>query len=467
MTPGTLRIALSKVDFPSPTQVTDDTSIIALKSLVLEPLVTWQPGGLVSPGLFERWEHSEDGCTWRFLIRANATFHDGKPCTSSDVMSFINGILDSRDTFGMRWSYSRYLASSKISAEGERIVKVENLESFADVLDIFSEFWICRVTPGGLPILGTGQYRVVDLDKEKGRAELLLVDPKARQYPRRIVAIAEPDADERLKLLRQGDVDAALNLELIKGQLNYDSAYTWGKTNSTLSVIYYLNCQSGIFQSAEARLAANLAVDTFKLVEEVFGGFATPSSTIVSPLHLGFQEAQLEPFPYEPMRARELLKNVDKKSPIILRTPTYMPEHAERISRFVAASLEAVGLHVKVEVETDRPEFARQVGLRKEIGDLALFDSSPRSTYRVLDDKISSTSRAVWWQGYEDEEVERHFQTAKHSIRSQPRAEAYAKCLHRLRENPPWLYIAYPIMVYASRHEIQLEVSPTGALLFT
>ena len=81
-----------------------------------------------------------------------------------------------------------------------------------------------------------------------------------------------------------------------------------------------------------------------------------------------------------------------------------MPEHAVKISLFVAASLEAVGFMVSIEVETNRPEYARSIGLRKEIGDLALFDSTPNSTFRVLDDKVSSEARNTWWLGYHDEE---------------------------------------------------------------
>jgi len=69
-----------------------------------------------------------------------------------------------------------------------------------------------------------------------------------------------------------------------------------------------------------------------------------------------------------------------------------MPERAGDITRFVVASMEAVGLKAVIEVEADRRAYARQVGLDKNIGDLALFDSSPHSTYRVLDDKISSVS---------------------------------------------------------------------------
>ncbi|KAL2822174.1 hypothetical protein BDW59DRAFT_173975 [Aspergillus cavernicola] len=380
--------------------------------LVFEPLLRWQPHGRVLPGLFDRWSHSPDGRAWQFHIRDGAVFHDGRPCTAAEIVTYINGFLNSRDYFDMPWSYSRYFARTKFSAEHERTVKVENPDPIADILDIFCEFWPSRIAADGKPVLGTGPYRVTEFEREGGIGRATL---------------------ER--------VEVALNLERADDPsvLDFDPSLRWGRRTSTLSAMYYLNSTAGVFQSPEARLAANLAVDQGALVKEAYHGFALPSATIVSPFHLGFKEAGLHPIPYDPARARTLLEGLDTATPILLRTPVYMPEHAQKISRFIAASLEAVGFKVSIEVETNRPEYARSIGLRKQIGDLALFDSTPNSTFRVLDDKISSESRNTWWLGYHDAEVQGLFAEARKKVGDSERAEAYAKCLKRLQENPPWL----------------------------
>ncbi|KAJ4289670.1 hypothetical protein N0V90_010999 [Kalmusia sp. IMI 367209] len=470
MTPETLRICLENVDFRLPTQVTDDSSVVALKSLAFEPLLRWQPGGLAQPGLFSGWKISSDGKIWHFYIRDQALFHDGSACTATDVVKYINGLLDSLDYFGMRWSYARYFENAQISAEDDRIVKIENTEPFADVLDILCEFWPCKFDSKGKPVLGTGPYEVVEFERKNniGKATLQLVRPNRHNGPHTIIASHEPDAEKRLNSLREGKVDVALNLE--RGEhlhlINFDPSLQWGRVTSTLSVIYYLNCMHGIFRSPEARLAVNLAVDTTKLVKEVYQQLALPSATVVSPFHLGSKEAQLLPIPHDPERARTLLAKLDTSTPLVLRTPTYMPEHAQKISRFVSSSLEAVGFKVEVKVETNRPEYARSIGIRKEIGDLALFDSTPNSTFRVLDDKISSTSRNTWWLGYHNEEMQELIALARKKVHNDERADAYAACLKKLQHNPPWLYIAHPDVVWAMRPGVSLKIGHSGVLTF-
>lgn len=455
-----LTISLEKIDFLPPTRVTDDTSVLTLKNLVFEPLLRWK-NGHVLPGLFSRWIHTDDGCHWTFHIRKGAVFHDGKRCVAEDVISFIDGILDAVDTFGMKWSYARYLEHAEILADGDEVVRVVNPTPIADILDIFSEFYICRFNAEGRPLLGTGRYLVQDYEPQR---RVILKRATGVTGPEHITALAEKHADVRYEHLRYGYVDAASNLERVEERLDFSPDYQWGKAVNTLSVMYYLNCRKGIFRSPAARLAVNYAVDTQAIAEDIFHGLAVPSATIVSPFHLGAAKANLSPIPFDPEKARRLLGELDTSNDVELRTPTFMPERAPEMSAFVAASLEAVGLKVNVTTQLDRPEYARQIG-RKDMGDMAIFDSSPHSTYRILNDKISSATQAVWWQGYDDEETEALIADANMAVEDADREEAYALCLKRLQQNPPWLYLVHPIDVFAARKDLRgLSIDNKGTL---
>jgi peptide/nickel transport system substrate-binding protein len=444
-----LSIALAKVDALPATRVTDDTSILTIKRLVFEPLVTWD-NGRARPGLFGSWTHDAAGRRWDFRIRDGAVFHDGTPVVAGHVLEFVDGILASVDMFGMKWSYARYLARTILSAPDPRTIRVESEHPFADILDVFSEFYVPRLAPDGRATLGTGPFRIVDL--APGARAVLEATSPARAPVRRIVLDCVPDAEARWRSLCEGAVDAAMQLDHMEHPPSRDPRWRWLSATSTLSVMYYLNCAAGAFASPQARMAANLAIDREALVRDVFHGLAVPSTTIVSPAHLGMAGGGLAPIPFDPARARALLDAADGPRDVLMRTPTHMPERSPEISRFVAAALERIGFRVAIETETDRPEYARQIG-RKRIGDLAIFDSSPHSTFRVLDDKISSARRAVWWQGYHDDETQALIAAANAAVGDEARERAYAACLRRLRDAPPWLYLVHPVALAASRSD--------------
>lgn len=60
-----------------------------LTALVYSGLMRKNPDGGFIPDLADRYEVSEDGLEYRFYIRDNAEFHDGKPVTSDDVVFTI------------------------------------------------------------------------------------------------------------------------------------------------------------------------------------------------------------------------------------------------------------------------------------------------------------------------------------------------------------------------------------------
>ena len=441
-----LTIALEKVDFLPIGRVTDDTSILTLKTLVFEPLCRWDDGS-VHPALFSAWEHSPDGRSWRFQIRRDAVFHDGKPCTAEDILAYVDAILHAVDTFGMKWSYARYLAEARFSIPRAGVLAVENPEPIADILDIFSEFYIARPDAQGRAILGTGPYRVTDLTP---RQSVTLEPVSAGGGPSRIVANAIADADERRAAISAGIVDAALNLERTTRRLDFDPRLQWGRATNTLSVMFYLNGAKGLFTDPRARLAVNHAVDAQRIIDELFHGLGVRSSTIVSPFHLGHAAARVAPIAWDVDKAKALFAQSGAADELVIRTPEHMPEKAVEISRMVQHALAVVGVRARLDIQPDRPEYAREVG-RKAIGDMAIFDSSPHSTYRILNDKISSAVRAVWWQGHDDPALEVLIRSANRAVAAAEREAAYGRCLARLNANPPWLYLFHPVEVFAAR----------------
>lgn len=441
-----LTLALERVEFLPPGRVTDDTSILTLRSLVFEPLCRWREGR-VGPGLLAAWTHEPDGRAWQFALRPGATFHDGLACTAEDVAETIGAHLRGIDIFGMPSPYARYLAGARITPEGPGMLSISTPEPFADLPEILSEFFVMRAAPDGAVTLGTGPYRVLD---HAPRAQALLEALAPGRAPARLRLVAEPDPAARLRLVAEGAAGAAANLERLPGPHAQAHGLRWGAAANTLSVMYYLDCRRGAFAHPDARRAVNLAVDVEAIIAEVFGGLGLPASTIVSPFHLGQREAGLRPYRHDPQAARALFDRAGAPGELLIRTPLHMPQRAPQISERVAHDLARIGIPARIQVEPDRPDYARQVG-RGQIGDLAIFDSSPSSTFRVLNDKISSRAQGQWWQGFDDPALEPMIEQANRTMDHDARAAAYARCLRRLHDNPPWLYLFHPVEMFAAR----------------
>lgn len=458
-----LRVAMEKVDFLPPTRVTDDTSILTLKSLVMEPLCRWQDGEL-HPALLDTWSHSADGRHWRLQIRRGARFHDGQPCHAEHVLGFLDAILESRDTFGMPWAYARYFCDTRWQADGDHAIEVISAEPIGDLLEIFSEFYVCRVDAQGDALLGTGRYRVEQW-RAGVAATLVAAQPGSALPVLEFLACA--DADERYRLLRDGVVQVATHLQHAHQRLDFDPRWEWQRQLNTLSVMQYLNAREGLFSHPAARLAANHAVDAQRIVDEVFQGLGHASATVVSPWHTGYRQAAVQPIRYDPVQAQRLLEAIGGEARVVIRSPLRMPEKALEVSQRVLHALQQVGINGLIEVQDDRPEYAREIG-GKQMGDVAIFDSSPHSTFRVLSDKISSQVRGIWWQGYSDPQVDRLISAAARHPQRDLRHAAYGRCLALLNRNPPWLYLFNPIAVLAAAPEVapRVRLGAKGELLF-
>ncbi|MBS4076130.1 hypothetical protein KGY14_13110 [Ameyamaea chiangmaiensis] len=457
--PDDVHIVQEKVDFLPPDRVTDDRSILTLKSLVMEPLCAWTDGR-VEAGLFDRWEVDETGCVWTFHLRPDPVFHDGHRCTARDVVDFVDAISASVDTFGMKWSYARYFAHARFVAASESTMRVTTARPMGDLPEIFTEFYLSRTDPEGNATIGTGPFRV---DAFTRATSVRLSDAQGRRM--RIDAL--PNAEARLAEVVAGRADIACQLDCLERLPRREGPLQWIHATHCLSVMAYLNCARGLFASDVARRAVNLAIDRQSLCRQVYHGLARPAATIVSPWHCGASQAGLHPIDYDPDTARAMLRTLDFREELVLRTPTYMPEHAVGIAHVIKDALQHVGLEVRIDVADDRPGYARAIG-RKDMGDIAIFDSSPHSTFRVLNDKISSSSRGVWWQGFDDPALEGLITTANETIDPQRRAVAYGRCLSALQTNPPWLYLVHPETLAAARAGLGgLSVDHKGIMHFT
>ena len=456
-----LRIAQSQVNLLQPEFTTDQPDLQTILALVYEPLMQWR-SGRVTPGLVTSWEVRDDGRSWLLTLRDDVRFHDGSLCTNEDVVQSLERMREAGGAFGMGGVYSPYLEPLSFEPIAKTQLLVKSSSPTGDLADILAAVYVGKQTGAAEPPLGTGPFRLVEY-VEGELLRLSRVDrPDHDPQFSELTILQMRSASDRYNALLNDQVDLATGLELMPSIPDNDGL-TWRRTTNTLSVIGFLNGNEEPFSQPEARLAINLAVDVDAIIDSVWPGLAEPAATVVSPFHFGFSDA-LRPHGYDPERARELFDACDMPEELVLRTPLVIPDRAPQVAAMIQEQLSRIGIRVRIGSEADRPKYAKDTS-QKHIGHLALFDSSPLSTYRVLQEKISSQTQGLWWQGVKDSKADQLIGAAHLSVDHNKRSEAYSRCLSWLNQNPHWLYLYHPVKLYAHRAELSgVEIDHAGLI---
>ena len=268
-----------------------------LTRLIFAGLVRVGPDGSVLPDVADLPEISEDGRTYTFHLRP-ARWHDGEPLTSRDVAFTLARITD-EGFAGARELAEAWAAIEVETPDLETVVlrlptpSSPFLARFATI-GILPEHLLAGMTSDALydaafnaaPV-GAGPYRLDALSSTEAR--LVAHGEYHFGRPRLDVILVRffPDYPTAQRALEAGTIDGLLirdqptadaltALETIDG-VNVERA------QRAAYVVLYLNNAQVSFQDPRVREAISLALDREALVDEVFVGLGTPSSSPVTP----------------------------------------------------------------------------------------------------------------------------------------------------------------------------------------
>lgn len=104
-----------------PAKVNDYTEYMAIVNLY-DALTTVDAEGNVVPQLAESWEVSDDGKTYTFKLKADATFQDGSPVEAADVVYSMQRLLSINE--GPAYLFSDLVTPDGVKAVDERTVEI-------------------------------------------------------------------------------------------------------------------------------------------------------------------------------------------------------------------------------------------------------------------------------------------------------------------------------------------------------
>jgi peptide/nickel transport system substrate-binding protein len=373
--------------------------------------------------------------------------------------------------FGTQGVYISYLGTSEISAVDEVTVQIVTEEPMADLLDLLVAMPIGPESElHRLPdvYVGSGPYKIVEQTENKSILEAH--DEYWGKTPshKEIHWIAERSSATRVEALMKGQADIISGISLQDAErlkMNEDAAvHEW---ESGLCIIFMCNSQKGACKDRRVRQALNYAVDVDKIIEEIKNGAATALNGYLTPHHFG-HNPETPAYPYDPEKARRLLAEAGYEDglELIFDIPSAMPDEAPQLAQMMKEQLHKVGISLEVVEHQDRAAYSEMVR-EKNIHDACCFDSSPRSTYRVLREKIQSTLEGPWWQGYENKKVNALIKQAEASFDDPERQKIYRQIYQIVRDDAPWIFLYRPSRYYGVRSAMKdWKLRQDGLLLF-
>jgi peptide/nickel transport system substrate-binding protein len=325
----------------------------AVVGRVLESLLTRDPITLAWAPLVAKSlpKISDDGLTFTFELRNDVVFSDGQPLTADDVVFTYNLIMNPViDCPRLRVYYGKLKSVEKRGDYEVAFTFKEpyfQSEEFAGGMQILPEHFYSKYTPEeynkapGL-LMGSGPYRMEDPTGWAPGKQLQLVRNDRYWGPAapfdRIVYKTFGEEIAKLTDFRNGDIDYPDNLfpeeyrEMLKDPALVARTQHFEYENWTGGYRYIgwnekRNGKPTPFADQRVRLAMTLLTDRQRICKELNYGLAT----VVSGPFFGKNpqaDPTLEPYPYDPERAKALLKDAgyaDRDGTGILRDSAGQP----------------------------------------------------------------------------------------------------------------------------------------------
>jgi peptide/nickel transport system substrate-binding protein len=322
---------------------------------VLEGLTKIAMDGAVTPLLAESWESSGDDKTYSFSLRKDVRFSDGSRFDASVVKFNIDRARAPESTNKARKAVWDNVTGVQVVdahtvvislAVGDALLPFRLGENTAVMLHPNS------VAAAATKPVGTGPFKMdswnkgssITLVKWDGHRDAAKVKLKRATFR----FISDPAA--QVAGLLAGDVDAMPRFGAAQAlkQFERDKRFTVAQGFTAGKGILAINNRKKPLDDVRVRRALGHAIDRKAFIDGALEGLARPIGSHFAPTDLGFQDLT-KVTPYDPDKARALLREAGISTPLNLTLTLPPPQYARKGGEIIAAQLAKVGINAKIE----------------------------------------------------------------------------------------------------------------------
>lgn len=337
-----------------------DTATFAytVYSLIYEPLVRASNEGELEAGLAVSWEPIDDR-TWQFKLREGVSFHNGELFNAEAAKYTIEMNLDPDSTSAF---FGRVNSIVQVDVVDEYTLNIVTdapnayLPANLTVVYIVApEYWgeAGEEAYSAAPA-GTGMFKFEAWERDNF-VTLVANDDYHGGRPRldAITLYNVPETSTRVARLEAGEVHVAYALPAeqvarLEDRFVIDSVMLGQNTTVNLMRV---PAQAEELLDKRVRQAINYAIDKDALVDVLMMGFGRTLGQMVGPDAFGYNP-DVEPYPYDPDRARELLAEAGYPDGFKVKfygTTGRYPRDRE-LTLAIAGQLAEVGIDAEVEI---------------------------------------------------------------------------------------------------------------------
>ncbi|MDO5532448.1 glutathione ABC transporter substrate-binding protein GsiB [Sutterella sp.] len=433
-----------------------DTLSQAVAKSFYEGLFTFDKNMKIVNVLAESYEPSADGLTYVVKLRQGVKFHDGSDFNAEAVKMNYERVMDKKNGLKRFVLFSNIDHIDVVDPYTVKFTLKKPFSAFINQLAHPSGVMICPSTLKGdaskiaFNPCGTGPFVMKDYNP----SEVLRVEKNPNYwragYPKVDSITWRPVVENstRVAMMLTGEAQYAFPIpaEQVK-QIEGKGNVRLDITPSIIMRYVEMNLTKKQFQDVRVRQALNYAINKEALVKVAFAGYADPA-TGVAPMDVDYAE-KLGPWPYDPKKARELLKEAGYPNGFETTLWSgYNHTTAMKIIQFMQQQLRQVGIKTTVRaleagqrtalVEAVPPEKSEHqlyyIGWSSSTGemDYAIRPLLATSSFTPNDSNESYYSNA---------DVDTKLMEALATTDRAKKAELYSSIQKQIWNDAPWIFL--------------------------
>ena len=430
-----------------------------------DKLVERAPDMSTMPWLAESWSALDD-TTWELKLRDGVTFHNGETFTADHVRDSIARFKDPN----VKNIYAGQLEKvTEVEVIDPLTVHIKTDGPFALLMEVFSAY--CEMMPAAITSgevdpaeepIGSGPYKFVSWTPGD-RMEMVAADqPHFSGQPLLQSLVWRPVAEgtTRVVELKTGQAHIITNVDPVQRQEVEDDPATkvlsFRNFSSQCIPLNILKVEA--FQDVRVRQALNYATDIDTIISTIMQGNAYPLAGALGPGLSGY-DPDLEPYPYDPDKARELLAEAGYADgfDIVLTSPNGRYLNDKLASEAIAGMWTEVGVRTTVEVMDWSPFVEGVIGNGPAGKSLDAFFFLQLGV--PLDAGVSTNFHAgrkgAAWQGYSNDEVSQIIDEAVTVLDADERDAMYRRMGKIIYDECPWVFLWNTQGLTGVREEVQ------------